>query len=165
MPSVATDSLGPMIWPRVDRVPDEDVRGAIPVAAGVAHRGETSQQAVLRALRGVEHQSNVVCPFGGASSNTWLCTSMKPGITVAWLRSIVRNPAGMADFPLRPDVGDAFAVDHDDLLGQHLTGFAVEQPTGTDRHLRQAWQRGRSTSWKYSAALDPQRERLCMQRG
>src|SRR3954469_7553471 len=34
----------------------------------------------------------------------------------------------------RPDLGDAFTIEHHDLVHQHLAGLAVEQPTGANRY-------------------------------
>ena len=71
--------------------------------------------------------------FGVGLLNMCVWASIRPGSTVAVLRSMTCAPEGIVDFSLCADFGDALTLYEDHLLRPHDAGHAVEQPAGAYR--------------------------------
>ena len=117
----------------IDGVADIDVAIAIAVRAHVARRGKARPQIGLKVLQGDKRR--------GLPRHAGLRRVEHVGVGVDQAGQHRRlaeidhlRARGNFNLALRPDIGDALAIEHHHLVGPHFAALAVEQLAGADRH-------------------------------
>jgi hypothetical protein len=117
----------------VDGVADVDIAVAIAVGAHVARRREAGLQVGLQVLHGDERRG--LPRHAGTRRVEHVRMGVDHSRQHRRLAEIDHPGAGgNLELRLRPDIGDALALQQHHLLRQHLAGLAVEQLAGADRH-------------------------------
>ena len=123
-----------------DRVADLHVAVAVSVRAHVARGGDTRLQVGLQVLNRDQHRP-LCCHTRGTRVVHVRVRVDESGQHGCLAQIDHRHAGGNADLSLGTDIRDALAGNDHDLLRQHLTGGAVEEPPGANRHRS----RGRRT--------------------